>query len=65
MSDQATTTPGSADGANPTDPKGKGKAVEQPQDMSMDEDDEDTDDAGDEVNIARPSFALNFSSQSL
>ena len=46
------------DAASASDPKGKGKAVETPQDVSMDEDDDDSDEGTgmeDEVSLSRPS----------
>ena len=52
MSDKATTGTGSTEGAAPADVKGKGKAVEQTQDMSMDEDTgESSDEGGEDVSF--------------
>ena len=53
MSDQDTSATTGAENANPVDPKGKAKAEQPPQDMSMDENESSSEDEGaDEVRLS-------------
>lgn len=49
MSDKVTTISGNVDGANSAEVKGKGKAIEQHQEMSMDEEESSEEEAAEEV----------------